>query len=154
MVKISFCAPVAQPDRAFGFEPKGRGFESLRAHHSFEVFPFLTDSSRPKEAAWCIGVGSFSTSIAKILASGSATRSLHHYSPRQPRAASIVGDSVAAVKNETASVKASRINILFSRKFSLNLPALYGKWHDLNSDPLVRSQMLTYCNLSYDSMLP
>jgi hypothetical protein len=27
------CAPVAQLDRAFGYEPKGRRFESFRAHH-------------------------------------------------------------------------------------------------------------------------
>src|ERR1051326_4800626 len=27
-------APVAQLDRATGFEPVGRGFDSLRAHHS------------------------------------------------------------------------------------------------------------------------
>src|ERR1039458_365260 len=27
------CAPVAQLDRAAGFEPVGREFESLRAHH-------------------------------------------------------------------------------------------------------------------------
>jgi hypothetical protein len=26
-------APVAQLDRVFGYEPKGREFESLRAHH-------------------------------------------------------------------------------------------------------------------------
>ena len=26
-------APVAQPDRVFGYEPKGRGFESLLARH-------------------------------------------------------------------------------------------------------------------------
>ena len=26
-------ALVAQLDRAFGYEPKGQGFESLRAHH-------------------------------------------------------------------------------------------------------------------------
>ena len=26
-------APVAQLDRAFGFEPKGRGSESLRVYH-------------------------------------------------------------------------------------------------------------------------
>src|SRR5271155_16172 len=32
-----FCAPVAQLDRAFGYEPKGREFESLRAHHPFAV---------------------------------------------------------------------------------------------------------------------
>ena len=35
-----FSAPVAQLDRAFGFEPKGREFESLRAHHS-SVFALL-----------------------------------------------------------------------------------------------------------------
>jgi hypothetical protein len=28
------CAPVAQLDRAFGYEPKGRRFESFRAHHN------------------------------------------------------------------------------------------------------------------------
>ena len=30
-------APVAQPDRATGFEPVGRGFESLRARHIQEL---------------------------------------------------------------------------------------------------------------------
>ena len=30
-------APVAQLDRVFGYEPKGQGFESLRAHHYREV---------------------------------------------------------------------------------------------------------------------
>ena len=29
----SSCAPVAQLDRASGYEPEGRVFESLRAHH-------------------------------------------------------------------------------------------------------------------------
>src|SRR6266480_2867647 len=28
-----YCAPVAQLDRASGFEPEGREFESLRARH-------------------------------------------------------------------------------------------------------------------------
>src|ERR1700722_8691759 len=28
-------APVAQLDRAFGYEPKGRKFDSCRAHHLF-----------------------------------------------------------------------------------------------------------------------
>jgi hypothetical protein len=37
-----FSAPVAQLDRAFGFEPKGREFESLRAHHNQQ----LTGSER------------------------------------------------------------------------------------------------------------
>ena len=30
---IRRCALVAQLDRAFGYEPKGRRFESFRAHH-------------------------------------------------------------------------------------------------------------------------
>jgi hypothetical protein len=30
---LSHRAPVAQLDRAAGFEPVGRGFDSLRAHH-------------------------------------------------------------------------------------------------------------------------
>ena len=34
---ISCCAPVAQLDRAPGFEPVGRGFKSLRARHFFSV---------------------------------------------------------------------------------------------------------------------
>src|ERR1035441_6908012 len=29
------CAPLAQLDRASGYEPEGREFESLRAHHLF-----------------------------------------------------------------------------------------------------------------------
>ena len=29
-----FCAPVAQLDRASGYEPEGRMFESFRAHHN------------------------------------------------------------------------------------------------------------------------
>ncbi len=31
-------APVAQLDRVTGFEPVGRGFESLQAHHIYYVF--------------------------------------------------------------------------------------------------------------------
>ena len=30
---LRVCAPLAQLDRAFGYEPKGREFESLRARH-------------------------------------------------------------------------------------------------------------------------
>ena len=33
MVDFKNCAPVAQLDRASGYEPEGREFESLRAHH-------------------------------------------------------------------------------------------------------------------------
>ena len=33
-MSATFSAPVAQLDRAAGFEPVGRGFKSLRAHHS------------------------------------------------------------------------------------------------------------------------
>ena len=28
------CAPLAQPDRVFGYEPKGQGFESLTARQN------------------------------------------------------------------------------------------------------------------------
>ena len=38
-----FYAPVAQLDRAFGFEPKGRRFESFRAHH-LKIEPGTLDS--------------------------------------------------------------------------------------------------------------
>ena len=34
-------APVAQLDRVFGYEPKGRGFESLLAHQKSTVFTVL-----------------------------------------------------------------------------------------------------------------
>ena len=30
---LPFCAPVAQLDRASGYEPEGREFDSLRARH-------------------------------------------------------------------------------------------------------------------------
>jgi hypothetical protein len=32
-LQLARCAPVAQLDRATGYEPVGRAFESLRAHH-------------------------------------------------------------------------------------------------------------------------
>ena len=31
--KTTAYVPVAQPDRVFGYEPKGQGFESLQARH-------------------------------------------------------------------------------------------------------------------------
>ena len=33
-LRVVECAPVAQPDRATGFEPVGREFESLRARQT------------------------------------------------------------------------------------------------------------------------
>ena len=39
-------ALVAQLDRAFGYEPKGQGFESLRAHH------ILSGSSTTWQCTW------------------------------------------------------------------------------------------------------
>ncbi|SRR6266403_6406569 len=33
MLNFLYSAPVAQLDRASGYEPEGREFESLRAHH-------------------------------------------------------------------------------------------------------------------------
>ena len=43
-------APLAQLDRASGYEPEGREFESLRAHHFSHVFnhlPALRATARP-----------------------------------------------------------------------------------------------------------
>ena len=37
---LHFCAPVAQLDRASGYEPEGREFDSLRARHSFQYLQF------------------------------------------------------------------------------------------------------------------
>ena len=42
------CAPVAQLDRVFGYEPKGREFESLRAHHKNQDFE---ENYRPSESS-------------------------------------------------------------------------------------------------------
>ena len=39
MVKWAVCAPVAQMDRALASGARGRGFEPLRARHSFGPFP-------------------------------------------------------------------------------------------------------------------
>src|ERR1700757_4261491 len=39
MLEYLRCAPLAQLDRASGYEPEGREFESLRARHSFWVRP-------------------------------------------------------------------------------------------------------------------
>ena len=36
MLQFVDCAPLAQLDRASGYEPEGREFESLRARHSFQ----------------------------------------------------------------------------------------------------------------------
>ena len=38
--------PIAQLDRVFGYEPKGRGFESLWAHHSHQ-------SRKDLPRGWC-----------------------------------------------------------------------------------------------------
>ena len=39
-LKIKY-APVAQLDRVFGYEPKGRGFESLQARFKLHLRSFL-----------------------------------------------------------------------------------------------------------------
>lgn len=36
----SRCVPLAQLDRAFGYDPEGRGFESLRARHKDDKTAF------------------------------------------------------------------------------------------------------------------
>src|SRR5713226_9461973 len=39
-----YCAPLAQLDRASGYEPEGREFESLRARQFFGRFSSITSS--------------------------------------------------------------------------------------------------------------
>jgi hypothetical protein len=46
VVEFSPCAPVAQLDRASGYEPEGRGFESLRARHFLLLTHLVTDLDR------------------------------------------------------------------------------------------------------------
>ena len=36
MSRRKLYVPLAQPDRVFGYEPKGRGFESLKARQTKE----------------------------------------------------------------------------------------------------------------------
>ena len=49
------CAPVAQLDRATGYEPVGRRFDSFRAHH-FSPFSRLSTFSSVLLAAFCTSV--------------------------------------------------------------------------------------------------
>ena len=44
-------APLAQLDRASGYEPEGREFESLRAHHLFSHLQEITDSQLSARSA-------------------------------------------------------------------------------------------------------
>ena len=39
MIKLLINAPVAQLDRVTGYEPVGRGFESLQAHQKIKHLP-------------------------------------------------------------------------------------------------------------------
>jgi hypothetical protein len=48
------CAPVAQLDRASGFEPEGREFESLRARQF--TFPITREWQRPFMPPWSNGL--------------------------------------------------------------------------------------------------
>src|ERR1700722_2930850 len=45
-------APLAQLDRASGYEPEGREFESLRAHHSFHSLLFLVLEAKSRFYHW------------------------------------------------------------------------------------------------------
>ena len=46
---LNHSAPVAQLDRASGYEPEGREFESPRAHHFYPVRPgHMGDTNVPK----------------------------------------------------------------------------------------------------------
>ncbi len=43
------CAPVAQLDRAFDYESKGRKFESCRAHHKIKDLQVHAEKQKPKK---------------------------------------------------------------------------------------------------------
>src|SRR5437762_13302257 len=44
VLESKYCAPVAQLDRASGYEPEGREFESPRAHHSTHKLRFTSSA--------------------------------------------------------------------------------------------------------------
>src|SRR5215813_7696338 len=46
-------APLAQLDRATGYEPVGREFESLRAHHLFQAFTKLLVATFSNLSVFC-----------------------------------------------------------------------------------------------------
>src|SRR5271157_1701375 len=46
-------APLAQLDRASGYEPEGREFESLRAHHLFKHLPMSLADQIGQLSAFC-----------------------------------------------------------------------------------------------------
>src|SRR5258708_82445 len=48
MLNFNYSAPVAQLDRASGYEPEGREFESLRAHHYFRPLAETRRSRVPR----------------------------------------------------------------------------------------------------------
>ncbi len=68
-----FFAPVAQLDRVFGYEPKGRGFESLQARHLLpsrkyfymEVFSPFGFSPLAKRRVSCLLLGRVSRRAIK-----------------------------------------------------------------------------------------
>jgi hypothetical protein len=50
IIDAPLIAPLAQLDRASGYEPEGREFESLRARHCFSYFPLPLDRFPPRPA--------------------------------------------------------------------------------------------------------
>jgi hypothetical protein len=57
VLTFSYCAPLAQLDRASGYEPEGREFESLRAHHSSPLVErqrYKTVARSPRPQEWYI----------------------------------------------------------------------------------------------------
>ena len=50
MTRWAFNAPVAQLDRASGFEPEGREFESLRARQPINYLPLIGNAQLTKRS--------------------------------------------------------------------------------------------------------
>ena len=61
LIGYSDIAPVAQLDRVLGFEPSGRGFESLRAHHLTYLFQKFTIQALGSFLDCLKGVSDFAT---------------------------------------------------------------------------------------------
>src|SRR5258707_1057528 len=76
MLNFNYSAPVAQLDRASGYEPEGREFESLRAHHYFRhVFrlrPAIGIHSNFQFQAAKLASVSASTTTPRSISSGEA----------------------------------------------------------------------------------
>src|SRR5436305_11023157 len=67
VVRFLCCAPVAQLDRASGYEPEGREFESPRARHYLCLRPRKQKSNHPRSLFCSMNHGEESPVCASVL---------------------------------------------------------------------------------------